>query len=92
MREFAEKAYAQRGVTLQWRGEGMSEQGVCAKTGKILVSVDPALFRPLEVDHLRGDAAKARAVLGWAPEISFEGLVAEMVEAEGKSLAISCAA
>lgn len=46
------------------------------------VRVDPALFRPAEVDVLQGDAAKARNVLGWEPEISLEALAAEMVEAD----------
>jgi len=46
------------------------------------VRIDPALFRPAEVDALRGDATKARQVLGWAPEVSLEVLAAEMVEAD----------
>jgi GDPmannose 4,6-dehydratase len=46
------------------------------------VRVDPALFRPAEVDVLEGDAAKARQVLGWAPEVGLEALAAEMVDAD----------
>jgi GDPmannose 4,6-dehydratase len=46
------------------------------------VVVDPRFYRPAEVDALIGDASKARRVLGWAPEISFEDLVASMVEAD----------
>jgi len=46
------------------------------------VVVDPSNFRPAEVDHLRGDAAKARRVLGWAPETTLEQLAAEMVDAD----------
>jgi GDPmannose 4,6-dehydratase len=44
------------------------------------VKIDPDLYRPAEVDHLRGDASKIREVLGWEPEISFEELVKEMVD------------
>ncbi|MFZ2448242.1 MAG: GDP-mannose 4,6-dehydratase [Syntrophobacteraceae bacterium] len=47
--------------------------------GKILVTVDPAYFRPTEVETLLGDASKSRARLGWKPEISFGELVREMV-------------
>ncbi|MGH7083437.1 MAG: GDP-mannose 4,6-dehydratase, partial [Acetobacteraceae bacterium] len=46
------------------------------------VRVDPTLFRPAEVDALKGDAGKARQVLGWAPEVGLEALAAEMVEAD----------
>jgi GDPmannose 4,6-dehydratase len=44
--------------------------------------IDPKLFRPAEVDVLLGDPAKARAVLGWSPEITLEAMIAEMVEAD----------
>jgi GDPmannose 4,6-dehydratase len=46
------------------------------------VTVDPALFRPAEVDELRGDATKAREGLGWMPTVSFDELVAMMVDAD----------
>ena len=46
------------------------------------VVVDPALFRPAEVDRLLGDPAKARTKLGWVPETTLEGMIAEMVEAD----------
>jgi GDPmannose 4,6-dehydratase len=46
------------------------------------IQVDPALLRPAEVQHLRGDCAKARRQLGWAPEVSFEKLVAMMVDSD----------
>jgi GDPmannose 4,6-dehydratase len=50
------------------------------------VRVDPAFLRPAEVDHLIGDASKARRVLGWEPSVSFEGLVAMMVDSDIASL------
>jgi len=51
------------------------------------VRLDPALLRPAEVEHLRGDASKARAELGWAPSVSFTQLVEMMVDADLKRLA-----
>ena len=58
------------------------ERGVDANSGDILVEVDPRYFRPTEVDVLQGDAAKARAALGWEHVTGFEDLVREMVEAD----------
>lgn len=49
---------------------------------RVVVQVDPALYRPAEVDVLLGDASKARRVLGWEPTVSFDELVREMVEAD----------
>jgi GDPmannose 4,6-dehydratase len=46
------------------------------------VEIDPDLMRPAEVEHLVGDASKARQVLGWEPEVGFEDLVRMMVEAD----------
>jgi GDPmannose 4,6-dehydratase len=82
VREFVEQAFGEIGVTIAWRGTGVDEVGVDAKSGKMLVRVDPRYFRPTEVDALLGDAAKARAALGWAPTIGFRDLVREMVAAD----------
>ena len=46
------------------------------------VELDPALLRPAEVEHLIGDASKAKQVLGWEPEVSFEELIRMMVDAD----------
>jgi GDPmannose 4,6-dehydratase len=51
------------------------------------VRVDPAFLRPAEVDHLIGDAGKARRVLGWEPSVTFEQLIAMMVDADLSRLA-----
>src|SRR5262245_50040618 len=53
------------------------------------VRVDPQFLRPAEVDHLIGDASKAKRVLGWEPTVSFEKLVAMMVDADIASLSES---
>ena len=82
VREFVERAFAQTGVKLEWRGDGLEETGRCMKTGKVLVSIDAALFRPKEVNYLLGDAAKARSTLGWKPKTYFDAPVSEMVNAE----------
>jgi GDPmannose 4,6-dehydratase len=79
VREFVELAFGEVGRQIAWRGAGTQEQGVDAKTGQVLVSVDPRYFRPTEVDYLHGDPAKARAKLGWTHKVSFRELVAEMV-------------
>jgi GDPmannose 4,6-dehydratase len=82
VREFVELAFAQTGRKIEWRGKGVQEQGRDAKTGEILVEIDPRYFRPTEVDLLLGDPTKARAKLGWKHKTSFSELVREMVEAD----------
>ncbi|MGB0719944.1 MAG: GDP-mannose 4,6-dehydratase [Bdellovibrionales bacterium] len=86
VRAFVEAAFAQIGVALDWCGVGADETGVDAKTGETLVRVDPALYRPKEVNHLCGDASKARRILGWQPETSFADLVGLMVRADVEGL------
>jgi GDPmannose 4,6-dehydratase len=79
VREFVELAFGEVGRQIAWRGAGTQEQGVDAKTGQVLVSIDPRYFRPTEVDYLHGDPAKAHTKLGWKHKVSFRELVAEMV-------------
>jgi GDPmannose 4,6-dehydratase len=79
VREFIERAFAEVGRTVTWRGKGVDEEGVDDKTGDLLVKVDPRYFRPTEVDLLLGDPSKARTMLGWKHEITFPMLVKEMV-------------
>jgi GDPmannose 4,6-dehydratase len=82
VRAFAEMAFAEVGIRLEWSGRDVEETGRCAATGRELVRVDPRYFRPAEVDLLVGDAAKARRVLGWTPTVTLRELVAEMVRAD----------
>jgi GDPmannose 4,6-dehydratase len=91
VREFADAAFREAGVTLRWEGEGAEEQGVvdsveasgnqkpACRPDDVVASVDRRYFRPTEVDDLLGDPSKARAELGWSPKTSFEALVTEMV-------------
>jgi len=82
VREFVTKAFSCIDRTIRWEGEGLEERGVDDETGVKLVGVDPRFFRPAEVDHLLGDASKARTRLGWVPQISFAELVEEMVKSD----------
>lgn len=82
VREFVERAGAELGMRIEWRGHGVAEQGVNAADGRIVVRVDPKYFRPTEVETLLGDARKAREKLGWQPQIGFDTLVKEMVTAD----------
>jgi GDPmannose 4,6-dehydratase len=82
VREFVERAFAEIGCRIAWQGAGRDETGVDAVTGRTLVQVDPRYFRPTEVEALLGDPAKARALLGWQPTVTFDSLVKEMVASE----------
>jgi GDPmannose 4,6-dehydratase len=82
VREFVTRAAAHLGMKIDWRGEGLEEQGVNTHTGRIVVRVDPRYFRPTEVESLLGDSTKAHTKLGWRPQITFDTLVKEMVEAD----------
>ncbi|MBU6214857.1 GDP-mannose 4,6-dehydratase [Patescibacteria group bacterium] len=82
IRELAELAFHLVGITLTWKGRGRQERGVDAATGKTIVTIDPLYFRPNEVEHLCGDARKARRVLKWRPKTTFKELIRLMVDAE----------
>ena len=82
VREFVELAFDHVGRRIEWRGKGAKERGVCAKSGKTLVAIDPRYFRPTEVDHLQGDPSKAHQQLGWRHTTTFADLVREMVTAD----------
>jgi GDPmannose 4,6-dehydratase len=89
VRDFIRKAAARLGVTVGFEGKGINEHAVvkalqggsapALKVGQIIVRVDARYFRPTEVETLLGDPAKAKAELGWVPEITLDAMVAEMV-------------
>lgn len=85
VREFTTLAFKEAGVTLEWRGSGIDEKGIDAKSGKELVRIDPKYFRPTEVDLLLSDPTKAREKLGWTYQTSFADLVKEMVAEDMKA-------
>jgi len=82
IREFAERAFAEVGITLEWSGRGVDEVGRDTKTGNTVVSVDPTYFRPTEVDLLIGDASKARKKLQWKPIIDLQQMIEEMIASD----------
>jgi GDPmannose 4,6-dehydratase len=82
VREFVERAGAHLQMQIEWRGDGVNEQGVDSKSGNTLVKIDPRYFRPTEVETLLGDPTKAKTKLGWQPKTTFAKLVEEMVAAD----------
>ncbi len=84
VREFITVAAEMLQMDLTWQGSGVEQQAI-DQDGKVIVSIDPAYFRPTEVETLLGDPAKARRQLGWEPRTTFTQLVREMVEADSKS-------
>ncbi len=99
VREFVRMAFAQVGVTIEFKGKGVDEIGIAAhvsddpkyrdlkkhvKEGDVLVRVDPRYFRPTEVDILVGDASKAKIELGWQPEYNLQQLIEEMINSDLK--------
>jgi GDPmannose 4,6-dehydratase len=82
VRDFVVTAGRLLGMDIEWRGQGVEEVGVDRSSGRAIVRVDPRYFRPTEVDALLGDPSKIRDKLGWQPEVTFDALVREMIEAD----------
>jgi GDPmannose 4,6-dehydratase len=82
VREFIEKTFALKGFDIKWKGEGLDEVGYDSITNRELIFISEKYFRPAEVDELLGDSTKARTVLGWKPQYSFDQLVEEMVNTD----------
>ncbi|WP_415897579.1 GDP-mannose 4,6-dehydratase [Neptuniibacter sp. QD72_48] len=90
VREFVRMSAAELGVTLEFKGEGVDEyaeivaidgdNAPALSVGDVIVRVDPKYFRPAEVETLLGDPSKAKAKLGWVPEITVEEMCSEMVQ------------
>jgi len=91
VRELCTLAFARIGITLEWKGSGVDEKGIVAgiqdareelkvKPGDVLVLIDPRYFRPTEVETLLGNPAKAKRELGWEAKITFEDMIAEMID------------
>lgn len=86
VREFIEKAFGLLDMPLEWHGKGVEEVGVDKKSGKTVVKIDPKYFRPAEVEQLLGDPTKAKTLLGWKPDVTFEQLVEIMLKADWDSV------
>ena len=89
VRQFIEWSAQEIGITLQFEGSGINEQGVISKIqgfhapalkiGDVIVKIDPSYFRSAEVETLLGDPSKAKNQLGWVPEITVQEMCKEMV-------------
>ncbi|MEI6019841.1 MAG: GDP-mannose 4,6-dehydratase [Bacteroidota bacterium] len=82
VREFINMAFHEVGIQLNWQGKNEHEKGIDAKTGKVIVEIDPKYYRPAEVDLLVGDATKAKNKLGWVPVYTVQDLCKEMVQSD----------
>ncbi|RVB80577.1 GDP-mannose 4,6-dehydratase [Mesorhizobium sp. M6A.T.Cr.TU.014.01.1.1] len=82
VRRFVELAFSEVGIEIRWAGSGIDEKGIDAKSGDVLVEVDPRYFRPTEVELLIGDPSKAERVLGWKARTSLDAMVQEMVQSD----------
>lgn len=82
IRELCRLAFSNVGIDLEFVGDGQDEKGIETSTGRVLVHVDPAYYRPTEVETLLGDPTKAKEKLGWVPQTSFSELVDEMVASD----------
>jgi GDPmannose 4,6-dehydratase len=82
VKTFVELSFKQVGIDLVWKGVGVDEKGYNQKTNELLVQINPAFFRPSEVELLIGDAKKANDLLNWHPETTLEKLCSIMVEAD----------
>lgn len=92
VRDFIEKAFSYVGIEIEWRGEGVEEQGVIRSIspfaqqkadlsiGDAVIRIDPYYFRPTEVDYLLADISKAKETLDWEPRVKFSELVKIMVD------------
>jgi GDPmannose 4,6-dehydratase len=93
VRDFVRMAFAEVGIALEFRGEGINEKGFVGscnnenyklEIGKEVLSVDASYFRPTEVDLLIGDPSKAKTKLGWVPEHDLASLVKDMMQSDLK--------
>ncbi len=92
VRQFIQWSAEELGITLKFEGKGVNETATVAairgdkapglKVGDVIVKIDPRYFRPTEVETLLGDPTKAKAKLGWTPEITVQQMCAEMVAAD----------
>ena len=91
VREFIKMSFSEVGVVVDFKGEGINETATVVsssnpeyafKVGQVVVKIDPAYFRPTEVELLIGDNTKAKTKLGWEPKYTLDMLVKEMMQAD----------
>jgi GDPmannose 4,6-dehydratase len=82
VRQLIETAAACVDMQIDWRGEGVSTEGLDRRTDKVLVRINPAFYRPADINLTVGNPAKAAARLDWRPVVGFEALIRRMVDAD----------
>ena len=82
IRTFCELAFKELNIIINWSGSGINEVGIDSSNGNEIISVDLNYFRPTEVDHLIGDASKAKELLNWSPKYDLSSLVKEMINSD----------
>jgi GDPmannose 4,6-dehydratase len=80
VREFAETAFSEVEIEIEWKGSGSDEKGINKTNGKVIIEIDPIYYRPTEVDMLVGNPEKAKKILNWKPKMKFHELVKIMVD------------
>ena len=80
VRDFVSLAFKAINTAITWEGKNENEKGIDAKTGKILIKINPKFYRPAEVDLLIGDASKANEILGWKQKTTLEELCDMMIK------------
>ncbi len=82
VRKLVEIVFKFLDMPIKWKGRGLNEKGIDKNTNKILIEIKSEYFRPLEVNHLKGDFAKARKLLNWSPSHRFEDFIHIMIKKE----------
>ena len=86
VRQLIEAAAAHVGLSLDWRGQAAATEGIDRKTGRVVLRINPAFYRPTDVGLTVGNAAKAAARLGWRATVDFDSLIRMMIDADVERL------
>jgi GDPmannose 4,6-dehydratase len=84
VREFVNLAFKEAGFDLTWSGSGENETAT-DQNGRVVLRIDPAFYRPADVELLIGNNTKAKQILGWEPKISFAEMITLMVKSDSDS-------
>ena len=82
IKDFINRAAKKMNLNIKWRGKGIQEKAINIDNQKVIIECRKRYFRPLEVDYLKSNALKAKKKLKWAPKISINHLINEMIEHE----------
>ena len=90
VREFIELCCDELNIDIKWEGEGLNEVAIDVSTMKPIIRINPIFYRPAEVDVLLGDSSKAKKILKWYPQTSFENLVKMMIGSDYQKMKSKC--